>query len=101
MPKGSSIERLNNIKSLGADAYITDFNYDDTVRYAKDKAEKNGWVLVQDTAWDGYERIPRWIMEGYTTIGHEIVAQLKNEKLAHIFLQAGVGAMARLDCRAS
>lgn len=93
MPKGSAMERLNNIKALGADASITDLNYDDAVRLASEGVEKNGWVLVQDTAWDGYEDVPHWIMEGYTTMGYEIVEQLDGEIPTHIFLQAGVGAM--------
>jgi len=94
MPKGSSEERLDNIKAFGGEACITELNYDDTVRYATEYAEKNDGVLVQDTAWEGYESIPGWIMEGYTTIGYEIVEQLKDDGLTHIFLQAGVGAMA-------
>ena len=93
MPKGSALERLNNIKALGADASITDLNYDDAVRLANSNAEKYGWVMVQDTAWDGYEDIPGWIMEGYTTMAAEAVEQLGNVKPTHIFLQAGVGAM--------
>ena len=94
LPKGSSVERLNNIRELGADAYITDLNYDDAVRLANEGVTGNGWVLIQDTAWDGYEDVPRWIMQGYTTMGYEIVNQLKGEIPTHIFLQAGVGAMA-------
>lgn len=94
MPKGSARERLENIRALGADASITEYNYDDAVRFASAAAEKNGWIFVQDTAWPGYERIPGWIMEGYTTMGHEIVEQLDGEAPTHIFLQAGVGAMA-------
>ena len=94
MPKGSSPERLNNIRELGADASITDFNYDDAVRLANKGVTENGWVLIQDTAWDGYEDIPRWIMQGYTTMGYEIINQLDGEIPTHIFLQAGVGAMA-------
>lgn len=93
MPNGSSKERLKNIQALGADASITELNYDDTVRYASDMAEKNGWVLVQDTAWDGYETIPAWIMKGYTTMACEAVEQLGRDKPTHVFLQAGVGAM--------
>lgn len=97
MPKGSSIERLNNIKAEGADASITDMNYDEAVRFANDIAEKNGWVMVQDTAWEGYEKIPTWIMQGYTTMAYETYMQLqemKAEMPTHIFLQAGVGAFA-------
>ena len=69
-------------------------NYDDAVRYASEQAEKEGWILVQDTAWEGYERIPYWIMQGYTTMAYEAYIQLKGEQPTHIFLQAGVGAMA-------
>jgi diaminopropionate ammonia-lyase len=94
LPKGSSMERYNNIKMFGADTYITDLNYDDTVRYASAVAEKNGWVLLQDTDWEAYRTIPGWIMEGYTTMACEITEQLAGEKPTHIFLQAGVGAMA-------
>lgn len=93
MPKGSALERLRNIQALGADASITDMNYDDAVRLANSNAEKYGWVMVQDTAWEGYEDIPGWIMEGYTTMAAEAVEQMKGNKPTHIFLQAGVGAM--------
>ncbi|GEA31127.1 diaminopropionate ammonia-lyase [Clostridium diolis] len=97
MPKGSSLERLNNIRAEGADASITDMNYDEAVRFSNDLAEKNGWVMVQDTAWEGYEKIPNWIMQGYTTMAYESYMQLqkmKEDMPTHIFLQAGVGAFA-------
>ncbi|MBR2719223.1 MAG: diaminopropionate ammonia-lyase [Clostridia bacterium] len=93
MPKGSAKERLNNIIAAGADASITEVNYDDTVRLARAHAEKNGWVLVQDTSWEGYEEIPRRIMQGYCTMGLEALEQMP-EKPTHVFLQAGVGSMA-------
>lgn len=93
MPKGSAIERFENIKAEGAEVYITDMNYDDAVRYAKKIAEETGGVMVQDTAWNGYEDIPTWIMQGYTSMAYEAYNQLK-EKPTHIFLQAGVGSMA-------
>lgn len=93
MPKGSAPERLENIRKLGATAEITEFNYDDTVRFAAECEKKYGWVLVQDTAWEGYEKIPTWIMQGYTTMALEAAEQLNAVALTHIFLQAGVGAM--------
>ena len=93
MPKGSALERLENIRKEGAAADIMDMNYDEAVRLAQKNAEEKGWVVVQDTAWEGYEDIPRWIMQGYTTMGHEIMEQIP-EKPTHIFLQAGVGSMA-------
>ena len=94
MPAGTVPERLENIRKLGADAMITDMVYDDAVRYARAQAEAHGWILVQDTSWPGYEQVPLWIMQGYTTMGLEILEQLGGVRPTHIFLQAGVGAMA-------
>src|SRR5699024_5726189 len=53
MPKGSSLERLENIRAQGAYAEITDQNYDGAVRLADQMAKQNGWILVQDRAWPG------------------------------------------------
>ena len=94
MPKGSAQERLDNIRAQGAQAQITPFNYDDTVRLAAKDAQENGWVLIQDTAWPGYERIPRDIVQGYSTLALETVEQLGEEWPTHLFLQAGVGSFA-------
>lgn len=93
MPKGTSPERLENIRKEGAEASITDLNYDDAVRKAAQEAREKGWVLVQDTSWEGYEDIPRWIIQGYGTMALEAYEQLP-ERPTHIFLQAGVGSMA-------
>ena len=97
MPKGSSLTRLNNIRKEGADASIIDGNYEDAVKLSEEMAKKNGWVVIQDTAWEGYEEIPTWIMQGYGTIIYEAMEQLKEdgiEKPTHVFLQAGVGSFA-------
>ncbi|SHI75615.1 diaminopropionate ammonia-lyase [Lutispora thermophila] len=97
MPKGSSLTRLENIRKEGAEASITDMNYDDAVRLAAENAKNYGWVVVQDTAWEGYEDIPAWIMQGYGTMASEALEQLNSlgiEKPTHIFVQAGVGSFA-------
>jgi len=93
MPQGSAAERLHNIRAAGAQADIIEGNYDDAVRLSRKEAEENGWTVVQDTSWEGYSRIPGWIMEGYCTMGLEAYEQLP-QKPTHIFLQAGVGSMA-------
>lgn len=93
MPKGSAQERLANIRAEGAEAFILDMNYDEAVRFANKMAEEKGWIMVQDTAWEGYTDIPAWIMQGYATMGYEAHRQLP-EKPTHIFLQAGVGSLA-------
>ena len=54
-------------------------------------------VMVQDTAWDGYEEIPSWIMQGYGTMASEADEQLREygcDRPTHIFIQAGVGSLA-------
>ena len=97
MPKGTALERLENIQKLGAEAEILPFNYDDAVRHADRMAKEYGWVMVQDTAWPGYEEIPTWILQGYTTIAGEIEQQLEENgypRPTHLFLQAGVGSVA-------
>ncbi|EOU1466052.1 diaminopropionate ammonia-lyase [Clostridium perfringens] len=97
MPKGSSLQRLNNIKAEGADASITDLNYDDAVRLAAKYADEHNGLMVQDTAWEGYEKIPAWIMQGYGTMALEALEQLNSIKVikpTHIFVQAGVGSLA-------
>lgn len=97
MPKGTVESRIRNIEALGAEVIVTDLNYDDTVRYANKMANENGWYIVQDTSWEGYEEVPKTILQGYSTMGIEAIEQLLDlnvERPTHIFVQAGVGAMA-------
>ncbi|MEC6814510.1 diaminopropionate ammonia-lyase [Photobacterium toruni] len=93
MPKGSPQASVERIRGLGAECIVTDVNYDDTVRLANKTAEENNWMLVQDTAWDGYEQIPTWISQGYMTMADEAIDQALDLP-THVMLQAGVGAMA-------
>ncbi len=97
MPAGTVAERLENIRALGAQADILPMNYDEAVRRSAQEAEEKGYVLIQDTAWPGYEEIPACIMEGYATLAWEIEEALTRqdgEKPTHLFLQAGVGSLA-------
>jgi diaminopropionate ammonia-lyase len=94
MPKGSTQNRVNHILQQGAQVTVTDWNYDETVRFVAEQARKNGWEVIQDTAWEGYEDVPTWIMQGYSTMAQEVIVQLQGVRPTHIFLQAGVGAFA-------
>ena len=98
MPKGTTRARLENIAREGAQVDIQELNYDDCVRLAaREAAETPRGVIVQDTAWEGYEEIPSWIMEGYGTMAMEAGEQLKeagDERPTHVFVQAGVGSLA-------
>lgn len=98
MPKGSTQTRLENIAKEGAEVTIEELNYDDCVRLAaKEADETEHGVIVQDTAWDGYEEIPSWIMQGYGTMSSEAAEQLRALEVnrpTHVFVQAGVGSLA-------
>ena len=96
MPKGTSLERLENIRRENSDANIMEENYDDCVRLAAKFAEENKGVLIQDTSWEGYIDVPKNIMKGYLTMAFEVYNELKEKDImpTHIFLQAGVGSMA-------
>ncbi len=97
MPKGSPQASVDRIRGLGAECIVTDVNYDDTVRLANQTAEEKGWTLVQDTAWEGYDKIPTWISQGYMTMADEAVTELEmhqEQMPTHVFLQAGVGSLA-------
>ena len=95
MPKGSSQARYENIAKEGAQVTIEEVNYDDCVRMAAaEAAETKHGVVVQDTAWEGYEEIPAWIMQGYGTLMLEAIDHLHQVAPTHIFVQAGVGSFA-------
>lgn len=95
MPKGTVEARRRAIEDAGsAVARITEWNYDRTVQYAASLAKQNGWILIQDTAWEGYEQYPTWIIQGYLTLAAEVLDQAEGKLPTHIFLQAGVGSMA-------
>lgn len=98
MTKGTARSRVDAVRAVGAeDVIVTDMNYDDTVQLTVRLAEENGWILTQDTGWEGFEEMSRWIIQGYTTMGAEILDQLRLDgvvKPTHLFLQAGVGSFA-------
>ncbi len=98
MPKGTVRVRYENILKEGAEVTIEDMNYDDCVRLAAAQAAATPrGVIVQDTAWDGYEEIPAWIMQGYGTMAMEAAEQMQHagyRRPTHIFVQAGVGSLA-------
>ena len=98
MPFGTTQTRLNHVLAEHATATIEELNYDDCVRKAAAEAndDPNG-VIIQDTAWDGYEEIPTWIMQGYSTMAYEADEQMEGygcDRPTHIFVQAGVGSLA-------
>ena len=98
MPAGTTMPRLKNIQAEGAEVTIEKVGYDACVQMAADEAAAcEQGLLVQDTAWEGYEEIPSWIMQGYGTMASEVIGQLAATGVArptHVFVQAGVGSLA-------
>lgn len=87
-----SIEREQAIAAYGAEIIRISGNYDQSVEEAAALAEKNGWRVVSDTSYEGYEDIPRDVMQGYGTIAAEIIET--GCAFTHVFLQGGVGGLA-------
>jgi diaminopropionate ammonia-lyase family len=99
--------RVEAIAGEGATVVRVDGSYDDAVRRLSADAAAHGWTIVSDTSWDGYERIPRLIMLGYTRMMDEIAAALRSESSASsaapdalassafdsVFVQGGVGGL--------
>ncbi|NCA84027.1 MAG: diaminopropionate ammonia-lyase [Clostridia bacterium] len=93
----TSRARIDAITRQGARVVVVSGTYDDAVRQAGADAKTNGWQVISDTSWEGYEEIPRWVMQGYTTMLAEARQQMAAEGIrqpTHVFVQGGVGALA-------
>ena len=86
--------RVAAIAGEGADIVRVSGSYDDAVRDAAAHAAATGGLVVSDTAWDGYTRIPHDIMLGYTRLMDEAAAAWAGDGPPDVFLvQAGVGGL--------
>jgi diaminopropionate ammonia-lyase family len=94
VPNNMTQERIDKIESYGAKCIITTGNYDESIEVVKSESSKNGWHLISDTSWEGYEKIPRYIICGYTILFHEAYCSTLDSRPTHIFLQVGVGGFA-------
>ena len=82
------------MESLGADVVKVKGNYENSLIECIKQSTENDWQIVQDVAWKDYMVVPTLTMAGYSVMMKEIVDQINNESITHIFLQAGVGGMA-------
>ena len=90
---GVSDERVAAIRDCGADIVRVEGSYDDSVVEADRMCSEKGWIVVSDTSWPGYERIPGLVMQGYLALLTETVRACP-EPPTHVFVQAGVGGLA-------
>lgn len=97
VPAGTVEARIRGITSEGATVSIVDGTYDDAVEKAAGEASDR-CLVISDTSWPGYTKVPVWISEGYSTIFWEIDDALK--ELGEVagpdlaLVQVGVGALA-------
>jgi diaminopropionate ammonia-lyase len=95
MRRSAAQARVDAIRGEGAEVVLVDGTYDDAVRLVAGKAEHTpGVTIVSDTAWPGYEEIPRAIMAGYTWIMTEAECQWAPHPPDIVVVQAGVGGLA-------
>ena len=94
VPGGVHQAAVTAIAAEGAQVTHVTGTYDEAVRLAADAARGPDAVLVQDTAWPGYEQVPAWIVEGYSTLFAELDAQLPGSP-GLVVVPAGVGSLAQ------
>ncbi len=101
LPEDTSEDRVAPIREMGARIVGVPGSYDDAVAEADRRGAEEGWFVVSDTAYPGYEEIPRFIMQGYTVLVREALGQISrvrelppDSSPTHVFLQAGVGGLA-------
>ncbi|MFJ6986818.1 MULTISPECIES: diaminopropionate ammonia-lyase [unclassified Streptomyces] len=98
VPDGVHPAAAEAIAAEGARVTRVPGSYDDAVRAARRAARAPGAVLVQDTGWAGYERVPGWIVEGYATLCAEVDEQLSAAGSAPpglVAVPVGVGSLAQ------
>jgi diaminopropionate ammonia-lyase len=92
VPAGTAQARIDAIATEGAAVTVVDGGYDDAVRRsAADAGER--CLVISDTSWEGYERVPRWVIDGYATVFDELVEQLERRPDV-VVVPIGVGALA-------
>ena len=98
VPAGVSAHAIAAIEAEGAPVTDVGGAYDDAVAAAAAFADAEGAVLLQDTAWPGYQQVPAWIVEGYGTLFVEAGAQLGDVGIGSpdlVVVPAGVGSLAQ------
>ncbi len=96
VPKGTVAARIEGIESEGAVVSMSEGGYDDAVRESAAAADDRT-VVISDTSWEGYEVVPAWVIDGYSTIFAEIDEQLAEGGLPApnaVVVPMGVGAFA-------
>lgn len=98
VPEGTTEARIAAIEGEGAEVVVVDGGYDDAVAVAA-RQEDERTLVISDTAWDGYDVVPRTVIDGYATMFDELGQQLPDEPIDLLPVQVGVGALATAAVR--
>jgi diaminopropionate ammonia-lyase len=96
VPEEMVAARREAIAGEGAEVVVVKGTYDEAVERSYEEAGERG-LVVSDMSWPGYERIPSWVIEGYSTMLWEIEDELETRGEAGpdlVVVQVGVGAFA-------
>ena len=91
VPVGMAPARIEAIEGEGATVEIVDGTYDDAI-VASAALMDESHLVISDTAWEGYQEVPRDVISGYSTIFAEVAEQL-GDAPTQLFVQMGVGAL--------
>jgi len=93
LPNGVGSAAVDAIADEGADVVRTSLVYDQVVQTAARSVDgRPDDVLIQDTSWPGYQDIPRWIVDGYSTLFAEIDDQI-DAAVDVLAVPTGVGSL--------
>jgi diaminopropionate ammonia-lyase len=92
VPAGTAPARIDAIASEGASVTVVDGTYDDAVASSASIATDDV-LVISDTSWEGYTEVPRWVIDGYSTIFAEVDDQLAGVLPDVVAVQMGVGAL--------
>jgi diaminopropionate ammonia-lyase len=96
VPEGTAQARIDAIVGEGADVVVFAGGYDAAVEESARQAS-DACIVISDTSWPGYEQIPGWVIEGYSTIFAEVSDQLASAGHGPpdvVVIPVGVGALA-------
>ncbi len=94
VPRGMVEARIQAICSEGALVTVVDGTYDEAVARSAEEASDR-CLVISDTSWEGYETTPARVIEGYSTIFHEIDDAIDASGLHRpdiVVIPMGVGA---------
>lgn len=100
IPGHSAQARIDAIAAEGAVLDVVRGSYDDAIRLSASLADDDH-LVISDTSWPGYEDVPGWVADGYSTIFEELAEQLGDDAPPPLVpIQIGVGALACAAVRA-